>query len=629
MITDNLLFLFVVFTPFISGLLCLSFKLKFSWIAPILSAVLMLVTVIGSIVLYFQFETDLLYSIPWFYLNGQAITLSIVLNKAVLTMAVVVIIISFLVHLFSIGYMADDQNIARYFALLGIFTFAMLGMVVSNNLLLLFCFWELVGFCSYRLIGHWHEKPMAARAATKAFLINKTGDLGFLVGLMIIWSATGNLEINALDQVETSWLTVAGICIFLGVVGKSAQFPLLNWLPDAMTGPTPVSALIHAATMVAAGVYLIFRLSPFFTPATFEVISLVGAITALLGAIGALVQFDIKKILAYSTVSQLGFMILGIGIGAVEGGFQHLLHHAFFKAGLFLGAGSIIHAMNQAIHHGNSDFDVTDIRNVGGLFKSMPVTFWSFLICAAALAGLPLTNGFISKEIILTTTLEDMSTPAGLITTCAAWIVTLLSPIYTFRLVWYLFGGRPNHNLSVQEVPVIMQVPLLLLAAGSLTFIFKDGHLTSVTNSMLKTNLHGSSLVMYTSLILIGIGFGIGYFLYRHKPLTTWGWLLPQLYLDQLNTGLIKLTGLIARLTSAIDKKGIDTVLHGFAYLQVAFAFVIHWIDQYVVDGVVNGSATASRGIGVAIRSTVNGKIQSYLLWAMAGLLIFILWILT
>lgn len=622
MIADNPLLFVVILTPLLSGLFCLGFKLKFSWIAPILSSVLLLVTVVASLMLYFQTDTDGLLSVPWFYLNGQVIAISIILNKAVLTMAVVVIVISFLVHIFSIGYMADDQNTARYFAILGIFTFAMLGLVVSNNLLMLFCFWELVGFCSYRLIGHWHEQPAAARASTKAFLLNKTGDLGFLVGLMILWSATGNLEIEALALVETSWLTVAGICIFLGVIGKSAQFPLLNWLPDAMAGPTPVSALIHAATMVAAGVYLMFRLSPFFTNTTLEVISYVGALTTLLGAIGALVQFDIKKILAYSTVSQLGFMILGIGIGAAEGGYQHLLHHAFFKAGLFLGAGAIMHAMHQAIHHNNSDIDVNDIRNLGGLFKQMPVTFWSFIICAAALAGLPLTNGFVSKEVILTAATENI----GLITT-SAWIVTLLTPIYTFRLVWYLFAGKSNNDLTIREVPGIMQGPLVLLAAGSLTIIFNNSQLTSITNGMMDANLHGSSVVMYASLALIALGLLLGYTFYRKKPTTSWSWLSPQFYIDQLNAGFIMIAQFISKFTTLIDKKWIDGLLHGFAYLQVAFAFVIHWIDQYVVDGFVTGSAAASRGLDVAIRSTINGKIQSYLLWAMAGLLIFILWI--
>ena len=298
------------------------------------------------------------------------------LDNNALIMVVVVSFVSFFVHVYSIGYMANDSALPRYFALLGFFTFAMLGLVMSGNLLVAFCFWELVGFGSYRLIGHWHEKLSAAKASTKSFIINRLGDLGFLIGMMILWSWTGNLEISTFDfsGVPTFWMTAAGICIFMGVIGKSAQFPLFHWLPDAMEGPTPVSALIHAATMVAAGVFLLIRIAVLFNADALIVISIIGAITTILGALGALFQFDIKKILAYSTISQLGFMVMAIGAGAAQGGFMHLLHHAFFKAGLFLGAGAIIHAMHQAYHYNAVPVDVQDIRNLGGLRKKLPTT---------------------------------------------------------------------------------------------------------------------------------------------------------------------------------------------------------------------------------------------------------------
>ncbi|MBK7652897.1 MAG: hypothetical protein IPJ20_22110 [Flammeovirgaceae bacterium] len=253
------------------------------------------------------------------------------------------------------------------------------------------------------------RKPKAAKAATKAFVINKIGDLGFLIGLMIFWSIADSLEITSLTQINSPWLTIAGICIFIGVLAKSAQFPFFNWLPDAMEGPTPVSALIHAATMVAAGVFLLIRIEPVFTADCLVLVSIIGALTTVTGAFSALAQFDIKRILAYSTISQLGFMIMAMGSGAADSGFLHLLHHAFFKAGLFLGAGSIIHAMHQAHPHASDNFDVQDIRNLGGLRKKMPVTFIAFIICAGALAGLPLTTGFLSKELIL----SDMAIWAG------------------------------------------------------------------------------------------------------------------------------------------------------------------------------------------------------------------------
>lgn len=529
--------------------------------------------------------------------------------------------------------MAGDKGLVRYFGLLGFFTFSMLGLVMSSNLLLTFCFWELVGFSSYRLIGHWYEKREAARASTKAFLINKAGDLGFLIGLMILWSISGNLEILSLAQVSSSWLTTAGICIFIGVIGKSAQFPLFNWLPDAMEGPTPVSALIHAATMVAAGVFLLVRIEPVFTPDCLVLISVIGSITAIAGALGALFQFDIKRILAYSTISQLGFMVMAIGSGATEGGYLHLLHHAFFKAGLFLGAGSIIHAIHQAQHHMHGAIDAQDIRNLGGLRKKLPITFLGFIICSAALAGLPLTSGFLSKELIL----AEMSVWASSaiswrwVIMGTAWIVTFLTPLYIFRLVWFVFFIKPKNEIQIQEVPLIMRVPVLMLSLGAITFLLaKDSwQLTSIIGRLVPSSTHTDITITLVSLLLISMSLVSGYFIYRKKELTIQSDLLsPQFYLDWLSELVVRITLFLSNLTAVFDKKWIDTLIHGLAYLQVTLAHVVNWSDRNLLDGFVNGTAYSARGIGAMTRSLANGKIQSYLLWAMAGLVIFIFWIL-
>lgn len=617
------------------ALSCFAFfiKDKFAWLSPVISSLLMLITFFISITLLFQFDTRSTYkfTFDWFLINNKPITIGLLLDAASLVMVAVVSFVSFLVHVFSAGYMAGDKGLVQYFGLLGFFTFAMLGLVMSSNLLLTFCFWELVGFSSYRLIGHWHEKPSAAQASTKAFLLNKLGDLGFLIGLMILWTSSGDLDINSFTLNSSPLLTSAGICIFIGVIGKSAQFPLFNWLPDAMEGPTPVSALIHAATMVAAGVFLLVRIEPIFTPDCLVVISVVGSITALVGAFGALFQFDIKRILAYSTISQLGFMVMAIGSGAAEGGYLHLLHHGFFKAGLFLGAGSVIHAMHQA--HVKDTIDVQDIRNLGGLRKKLPITFLGFIICSAALAGLPLTSGFVSKELILT----DMSIWVGptiswrWVVLGAAWFVTFLTPLYTFRLVWYIFFSKPKHEIQVQEVPFMMRVPVLMLALGAITFLFAKGtwHLTSVIGMLLPSSGQTDVTTTMLSLLLISISLGTGYFIFRQKELTVLSVSLsPQFYLDWFNKIIVKSILFLSNITEAMNRKWIDSFIHGVAYFNVTVAHLAGWSDRKLVDGFVNGTASSARGIGAITRSLANGKIQSYLLWAMAGLVIFILWIL-
>ena len=408
----------------------------------------------------------------WATIGEFEISLGLELDKLSLGMMLIVTGVGSLVHLFSLGYMKDDEAKARYFGGLSIFMFSMTGIVLADNFLMMFMFWELVGFSSYLLIGHWFQKDSAADAAKKAFLANRVGDFGFLIGILMLWQITGALSFSGIADAAKAGLplmqgtTVMGIavlCIFCGAIGKSAQAPLHVWLPDAMEGPTPVSALIHAATMVAAGVYMMARLFfslsqggdlaeiiPAFSSTT---IAWVGGITALLAALMATQQDDIKKILAYSTLSQLGYMIMAVGLLNYEAGMFHLYTHAWFKALLFLGSGAIIYAC----HHEQN------IWNMGGLFRKMPITGITFLIGTVALMAVPGSSGFFSKEEILIAALHH-----GEITPlfCIAAFVALLTAFYMSRAVLVTFFGKArSHGAEeAKEVGPIMFVPLLLLA---------------------------------------------------------------------------------------------------------------------------------------------------------------------
>ncbi|HEY5504342.1 MAG TPA: NADH-quinone oxidoreductase subunit L, partial [Sedimentisphaerales bacterium] len=382
------------------------------------------------------------------------------------------------IHIYSFGYMHEDRGFSRFFACLSLFTFSMLGIVLANNFIQLFIFWELVGVSSYLLIGFWFEKPSAADAAKKAFITNRLGDFGFLAGVLMVWGLLGSLNFGELQAalvanpalLGTS-ATLAGLLIFCGAMGKSAQFPLHVWLPDAMEGPTPVSALIHAATMVAAGVYLVTRTFAMMTADALMVIAYIGAITAFISATIAIAQNDIKKVLAYSTVSQLGYMIMGLGVGAYSAGFFHLTTHAMFKAGLFLGSGSVIYAMHNAMHHANDhQTDAQDIRNMGGLRTKMPITFWTFLMYTLAISGVPFTSGFLSKDEILAGTLAYGELTGHWIIPIIGFFVAGLTAFYMFRLVILTFLGEhkdPHRFDAIHESPKVMTIPLIVFAVLS------------------------------------------------------------------------------------------------------------------------------------------------------------------
>src|SRR2546421_293793 len=400
--------------------------------------------------------------VTWLEVGDLQVDFGLRLDALSLLMLLIVTGVGGAIHIYSQAYMRDDRGFSRYFAGLSLFTFSMLGIVLANNFLMLFVFWELVGVSSYLLIGHWFERPSAADAAKKAFITNRLGDFGFLLGILMVWAMAGGLNFSLIqDQLKQnpglfgSTATVMGLLIFCGAVGKSAQFPLHVWLPDAMEGPTPVSALIHAATMVAAGVYMLCRVIFLFNAPALHVIAWVGAITALMAALMAVQQNDIKRILAYSTLSQLGYMVMALGVASPAPAMYHLTTHAFFKALLFLGAGSVIHAL----HHEQ------DIWKMGALRKKMPVTFWTFLFGTLALCGVPPFSGFYSKDGILTQTLQH-NYPLFVL----ALFVALLTTFYMFRLFFVTFLGPSKSDACGQahESPGAMTWPLRGLALLSL-----------------------------------------------------------------------------------------------------------------------------------------------------------------
>ncbi|MGM0506684.1 MAG: NADH-quinone oxidoreductase subunit L, partial [Bacteroidota bacterium] len=413
-------------------------------------------------------EETLASTYQWVLMGGigrvepMAIEIGIMVDNLTVIMLVVVTLVSTLVHFFSIGYMKGDIRYSRYFAMLGLFSFSMIGIVLTHNLLMMYIFWELVGISSYLLIGHWYEKKSATNAASKAFIVNRIGDAGMFIGIMILFanystftfeSIFDSIATGALPFGSSGWLTAAGILIFCGAVGKSAQFPLHVWLPDAMEGPTPVSALIHAATMVAAGVYLVARIFPMLTADALLIIAYVGAITALIAASIAVTQFDIKKVLAYSTISQLGYMIMALGVGAFSAGFMHLVTHAAFKAGLFLGAGSVIYAMHNALHtRDDHHTDAQDIRNMGGLKSRMPITYWTFLVFTLAISGIPLTSGFLSKDEILAGALGFSVLNGHVLLPVIGFVVAGLTAFYMFRVLILAFHGEHSDPSRLAEV---------------------------------------------------------------------------------------------------------------------------------------------------------------------------------
>ena len=597
-----------------------------------LSIFWVMIGLIGALVLFIALhnQNPVVINYSWFAVSGHTFMASFALTNQSLLMLLVVSIISLLVHIYSTVYMGGDPDWKKYFAMLGFFTFSMQGIVLSDNLLFLFIFWELVGFSSYMLIGHWTVKPEAGKAASKAFIMNRIGDAGFMVGLMIVWANHDTFSVSALTEstLQSPWQTAASLCIFAGVIGKSAQFPLFNWLPDAMEGPTPVSALIHAATMVAAGVYLMVRLFGLFTADALFVVAITGMITTLIGAVAALSQYDIKKILAYSTMSQLGLMILALGMGVPDAALLHLVTHAFFKACLFLSAGMVIHSLHEA-QPSHLHFDVQDVRNMGGLRKHLPITFATFIISGASLAGVPFFSGFLSKEAILTALLLH----SNVFSWCMIGVilcVSFITVLYTFRLIWFAFLGKERtiRTLSIKEPSWIMRLPVIILAGFSLWLVvsWNPFDFAGWMFRPKETPVYSLWITVLSALWVIA-ALAVGWLVFRRGKFGSSALFRHAFYIDKGYNFLSE--GALAKSNHAvttIERKVIDRGIHGLVYFQVIFAHVVGWIDRAFIDGTVNATARLTGLGGKITRSFHGGNIQLYVFWSAFALIIFIIW---
>ncbi len=613
------------------------------FLAVLMPAISFILTIVLSISLYNGLgEPALLWN--WFTVGSLSVDFALGFDHLTSLMLLFITGIGTLIHVYSIGYMATDRGFTRFMSYLNLFMFSMIMLVMGENLLVTFLGWEGVGLCSYLLIGFWHKDHANNDAAKKAFIMNRVGDLGLLIGMFILVvlgiEATGSASLsydwladNVALMLDTEqgvfFLTLATLFIFLGCTGKSAQIPLMTWLPDAMAGPTPVSALIHAATMVTSGVYLCARLSPLFQEAqlTMDVILIIGSATAVYAAVAALVQWDIKKVLAYSTVSQLGFMFMAVGVGAYDVAIYHVLTHAFFKATLFLGSGSVIHAL----HHEQ------DMRRMGGLSKKMPLTYSSFVFGWWAIIGMPLGSGFFSKDLIL----ERLHHSTSGLAHIAFWVAlaaAVLTALYMTRMMIYTFWSksRVSEKITVREVPIVMSLPVLILGFGSLLvgcvwaepvsvlfswFGAESGTDEIVMINSLQTYLSNAvdvtvfeivspTAIMFgaaTGTLMAVIGCGFAFVFFRKGP---------------AHNELTPLKGFAAQWTAALDTIYTWTIIRPVMVL----AYILDvWVDRGICAGAVRFIGHGTHMVGDVYRLAQRSRAQVSLIMSLCGMLLFII----
>jgi NADH-quinone oxidoreductase subunit L len=595
----------------------------------------------------------------WFTFGDQALRLGWVLDPLAAVMLIMITLVGICIFAFSTGYMAGDKDFVRFFAYLSFFSGAMLGLVISNSLLLLFICWELVGLASYLLIGFWIDRPSAAAAAKKAFVTTRIGDMGFFIGLLWLYDRSGTLLFydGGNGCLETAGLAMLGascafipLLIFCGAVAKSGQFPLHVWLPDAMEGPTPVSALIHAATMVAAGVFLVARVYPLFSlgaingvTASLTVVVWIGVITALMAALIAIAQADIKRILAYSTVSQLGLMMVSLGVGGVAAGIMHLLAHGFFKALLFLGAGSVIHGC-----HGEQD-----IRKMGGLRRLLPITFSTYAIGMMALSGVPLffSGGWTKEEILHVTA----HWPASRVPYYLLLTGVILTALYmTRQIIYVFFGDRRAASQHAHESPRVMTMPLIALAICAILFSvvltpawpWLHNYLTDES-----THFEFSRMIqptLFLSLILVGAGVALGIWMYRtagardrQRPADTdplefaqpqlFQFLENKMWIDELYAHTVIAFGwMSAQLSDWMDRHFWDRLVRGFGAIGQLFGIFTASVDERGINAGVDETTVGTRGLGRLMSAAHSGQIQTYLgviAIGMLALLLFYAWL--
>ena len=572
----------IFLAPLLSAVVITLFTRRWKQLSSAISIAAVLVSFVCSC-LVFARETTAANQFTWINIGGTLnVPLALTLDHLSRMMAVLVSGIGALIHIYSLGYMRDDEGKSRYFAALSLFMFAMLGIVLANNFVMLFMFWELVGFTSYVLIGHWFYRNAAADAAKKAFITTRIGDFGFMIGILTIWMATGSVifseiapRISTLTS-HSTFLTAAALLIFCGAVGKSAQFPLHVWLPDAMEGPTPISALIHAATMVAAGVYMLVRVA-FIVQASqtaLLVVAWVGTITAAMAGLIATQQDDIKRILAYSTISQLGYMMMAVGLASNDAAMFHLFTHAFFKALLFLGGGSVI----VALHHEQN------IWKMGGLSRKLPITFATFAVGALALIGCPPFSGFFSKDAILALAYEHNSAIFAI-----ALFTAFLTAFYVVRMLVIVFVGKPRSEIAREgrESPPVMTVPLIVLALpatlGGFAFFARNFLPLPIEKEV-------ASFVPVFAILALIFGAALAIALYRNRasdPIDV-ELLRHKFYFDELYSWLIRWT-------------------------QELLARISAFVDRWIIDAAaVGGSSRGTWGIGALLRLIQVGNLQAY-----------------
>lgn len=571
-----------------------------SVIVPFILVVLAFVNFDGNPQIYHLFD--------WITVGNFNIAMSFQVDQLSLLMMLIITGVGSLIHIYSAGYMSHDEGFGKFFAFLNLFIFFMLLLVIGANYVVMFVGWEGVGLCSYLLIGFWNKNENYGDAARKAFIMNRIGDLGFLLGIFYIIAKTGSVAFSevfaAIPNLEPSAITAIALLLFIGAMGKSAQIPLYTWLPDAMAGPTPVSALIHAATMVTAGIYMVIRSNVIYSLSTtaLEVVGWVGLATAILAATIGLFQNDIKKILAYSTVSQLGYMFMGLGVMAYSSSFFHVMTHAFFKALLFLGAGSVIHAMSNE----------QDIRNMGGLYKKLPITFWTFLIATIAISGIPPFAGFFSKDEILAHVFEHNK-----LMWLFALIGSFLTSFYMFRLLFLTFFGEFRGSASqashLHESPLSMTLPLMILAVLSATAGFFNfphifgGHsqLTQFLSPIIKKSFDNTFIeesveltLMAVSVITALAAFGLAYYLYMVKK--------SRPSVDSEIAGLQKVI---------YNKYYIDELYNGVFVrpINAIGDFSHRVIEKSGIDKLVNSVGSLVEGLAAEARLLQTGSTGQYL----------------
>ncbi|MCR6641508.1 MAG: NADH-quinone oxidoreductase subunit L [Sporocytophaga sp.] len=570
-------------------------------------------------------QSETLTYFNWISAGSIDIKLSFLIDPLSVTMMTIITGVGFLIHLYSAGYMSHDEGFARYFSYLNLFVFSMLILVMGSNFLVLFAGWEGVGLCSYLLIGFWFKNNNYNNAAKKAFIMNRIGDLGFLLGMLLIIVTFGSLEYSAVfEQAQTIFkpgvaqpvLIAITLLLFLGATGKSAQIPLYTWLPDAMAGPTPVSALIHAATMVTAGIYMIVRSNVLFSlaPFTLEVIQIIGLTTALFAATIGLVQNDIKKVLAYSTVSQLGYMFFALGLGAYSTAIFHVGTHAFFKALLFLGAGSVIHAMSGE----------QDIRSMGGLWKKLPITFATFIIGTVAIAGIPPFAGFFSKDEILAHAYEHSP-----ILWALGVLGALMTTFYMFRLVFLTFFGSfrgTEHQKShLHESPLIMTIPLMVLAVLSVI-----GGFVGVPEVLGGSNF----LKSFLSPVIVPINQHAGHALSHSTELMLMGISVGAVLLVIAITALVYISKKVVPAPEGSDLSAPHKVLYNKYYIDEIYRTLIvkplYWLgdifykvfEKKIIDNFVNAWGKGIDRGSAGLRFLQNGSISFYMFAMVIGIIL-------